>query len=285
MLVQNIFQPFEIEYKELSDCPVEDHRHTFFELIYILKGTGIQYVNQHALNYYPENLFLVAPQDVHHFEVTSPTGFLFVRFSDIYLDGQKGKDGPHDLGGWIQKMEYIFQNNTHMAGCIIRELNDKPLVRALFEAIMREYVNQRNFHREILQQIINTIITVVARNISLSLPEIRPGTNSQDLVNYIHQHIYFPEKLTVSHIAVHFNLSPNYVSEYFKKQTGKSLQQYITSYKLKLVETRLQYSSMRINEIVAELGFTDESHLNRVFKKYKGLSPSLFRRQSQLSRA
>ena len=38
-------------------------------------------------------------------------------------------------------------------------------------------------------------------------------------------------------------------------------------YKLKLVENRLLHSEMRINEIAAELGFTDESHLNKLFKK------------------
>ncbi|WP_431217443.1 helix-turn-helix domain-containing protein [Puia sp. P3] len=52
----------------------------------------------------------------------------------------------------------------------------------------------------------------------------------------------------------------------------------MTGYRLRLVETRLRYSTMRMSEIVDELGFTDESHLNRVFKKYRGLSPSAFRK-------
>jgi AraC-like DNA-binding protein len=34
-----------------------------------------------------------------------------------------------------------------------------------------------------------------------------------------------------------------------------------------------------MSDIVNELGFTDESHLNRMFKKYKGLSPSAFRKK------
>jgi len=35
---------------------------------------------------------------------------------------------------------------------------------------------------------------------------------------------------------------------------------------------------MRISEIVEELGFTDESHLNRLFKKYKDCNPTDFRK-------
>ncbi|CAM4363498.1 regulatory helix-turn-helix protein, AraC family [Pedobacter westerhofensis] len=49
-------------------------------------------------------------------------------------------------------------------------------------------------------------------------------------------------------------------------------------YKVKIIETRLLSSDMRINEMVDEFKFSDESHLNRVFKKYKGMSPSSFRK-------
>lgn len=41
-----------------------------------------------------------------------------------------------------------------------------------------------------------------------------------------------------------------------------------------MVESRLLHSEMRISEIVEELGFTDESHLNRLFKKYKDCNPT-----------
>ena len=39
---------------------------------------------------------------------------------------------------------------------------------------------------------------------------------------------------------------------------------------------------MRISEIAEELGFTDESHLSKFFKKYKGCSPSSFRKSNNI---
>jgi YesN/AraC family two-component response regulator len=62
------------------------------------------------------------------------------------------------------------------------------------------------------------------------------------LLNYIHQHIYEPRNLKAEVISKHFNVSPTYIGEYFKTQTGQSLQEYIMEYKLKLIETRLRFT-------------------------------------------
>jgi AraC-like DNA-binding protein len=283
MMIQNLYKPVEVEYMEVDVCPVKEHRHTFFEFIYIIQGNGEQHVNQQVTPYEAGNLFLMLPMDKHFFTLRTTTAFLFVRFNDIYLEAQRAKSDHNGLGDWIQKMEYIYHNSTHSPGCILREEADKPLVRALIEALIRENNDERSFQREVLQQLVNTLITIVARNISVPIPDgsadgSRPAL---ELVNYIHAHIYSPELLKASVLAAHFHISLNYISEFFKKKTGEGLQQYITHYKLKLVETRLRYSDLRIGEIVSELGFTDESHLNRSFKKYKGVSPSAFRKQSK----
>ncbi len=56
------------------------------------------------------------------------------------------------------------------------------------------------------------------------------------------------------------------------------MQQYILNYKLKLVENRLLHSQMRICEIVEELGFTDESHLNKFSKSIEDAAPLISER-------
>jgi len=49
------------------------------------------------------------------------------------------------------------------------------------------------------------------------------------------------------------------MGEYFKKQTGESFQQYINSYRMKLIEFRLLYTSFRLNEIADEFGLLPTS--------------------------
>ncbi|WP_222596927.1 helix-turn-helix domain-containing protein [Chitinophaga pinensis] len=80
-----------------------------------------------------------------------------------------------------------------------------------------------------------------------------------------------------------FGISLAYLGRYFKKHTGKTMQDYIASYKTKLIENRLRYSTMRLSEIVDELGFADESHFNKFFKKQKGMNPSEYRKNLPVS--
>lgn len=276
MARENIYTPFEIIYKELDECPKKEHRHNFFELVYIAGGTGRQCINQNKFDYREGHLFLITPEDCHSFEVTTTTRFFFIRFNDIYIRKNILQADS------IRKLEFILQNANHQPGCLLRNKADKPLVKALVEAMLRESVNKDFYNKELIQQLVNTLIVVVARNIARYLPEeINDNTTGKvmEILQYIQQHIYYPEKIRTDNISRQFGVSETYLGRYFKKHTKETLQQYISHYKLKLVENRLLHSDLRINEIVRELGFTDESHLNRSFKKFSGMSPTAFRRK------
>jgi AraC-like DNA-binding protein len=280
MARENLYQPFECQLQELDRFPKTERQNNFFELIYVLAGNGRQFVNDNEFYYKPGNLFLLTPQDVYSFEIAGKTQFFFIRFNEIFIRTNKAKN--YDDGDWLHRMKFILENASHQPGCILKNQTDKPVVRELIESIIREQTNQQLFYNKIIGQIVNTVIIIVARNIALRLPE-KIKENSEEAVlgilHYIHQNIYQPEKLKAQKMSRELGISLNYLGRYFKKHTGESMQQYIINYKLKLVETRLLHSDMRINEIAYELNFTDESHLNRIFKKYKQVNPSEYRKK------
>lgn len=269
----------EISVKELEESPLKEHEHTFFELVYILSGTGLQCINNNKFDYHEGHMFLITPQDCHSFDIHTTTKFFFIRFNDIYIYIHSGFFGTKN----IKNLEFILQHANHQPGCILKNITDKPLIKSIIEALIREYVNQDLYNKELIQQLINTLIVIVTRNIAKYLPEKideRSEEKTLDILQYIQNNIYNPDKIKADTISQHFGISQNYLGRYFKKHTNETMQQYIIKYKLKLVENRLLHSEMRINEIAAELGFTDESHLNKLFKKYKGVIPSEFRKRN-----
>jgi len=274
METKNLYSTYDLELLEIYNYDARAHKNTFFEMVFVLDGTGIQMINGNQLPYAPNKLFLIFPQDQHSFQVDSFSRFFFIRFSNDYLKLQTSQN--------IRDLEYIFNSYNHLPGCILKTISDKPFIRAAVEALIREKESQSPHQEQIIQQLINTIITFAARNLTLQEVEVFNGniTNVMPVINYLHQFIFEPEKLKIEQIAAKFNLSPNYISEYFKKHTGESLQQYIMLYKIKLIESRLRLTDMRINEIAFEFGFTDQSHLNRIFKKYKGVVPSAYRKDN-----
>ncbi|SHG63632.1 AraC family transcriptional regulator [Flavobacterium defluvii] len=274
----NLYLPFEVDFKELEQFPKTIRKNNFFELIYIVDGTGIQIINDNKFQYRKGNLFLVTPQDVHSFEILTPTKFFFLRFNEYYIKANS-QNAESEM---ILRMEYILQNASHRPGCILKNKIDKPLIASLIENIISEQNNQQIYHQKIIEQFVNTIITIVARNIALKLPKNIKETTGEmvlEILHYIQENIYNPKQLKAEKVSKHFNISLNYLGKYFKKQTGETLQEYIANYKLRLIEARLLNSDMRINEIADELNYSDESHLNKVFRKHKGMNPSEFRKK------
>ena len=71
----------------------------------------------------------------------------------------------------IERLEFILQHANHQPGCILRNITDKLLVKPMIKAIIREYTDKHLYSTEIITQLINTIIIVVARNVAMFLPE------------------------------------------------------------------------------------------------------------------
>lgn len=272
----NLHQPFEIIYQKLDDCSELEHRHSFFELVYIVSGTGLQCINNNVFEYHEGHMFLLTPTDCHSFDIHTTTDFLFIRFNDIYIQSSMLQTDD------ISRLEFILENANHQPGCILKNQTDKKLVKPMIEALIREHVNHDLFDVELIRQLVNTLIVIVARNIAKFLPDKVSGcteTRTLDILQYIQNNIYDPSKVKAEVISEQFGISESYLGRYFKKHTNETMQQYIINYKLKLVDARLLHSDMRINEIAMELGFSDESHLNKIFKKYRGINPSDFRKQ------
>jgi AraC-like DNA-binding protein len=280
MIRKYLYEPYTVTVETYYDHPERMEQNSYFELIYILSGSGKHYINNSVLNYDEGHMFLVTPQDTHRFGIDTPTEFFFLRFNDVYLKNNAM------LKNNIQQLKSVLNNANNRPGCILRNEADRALAISAIKGLIHEQATKDTCWEKITYQLVNTIIVLAARNIRKNLSEdLRTEREDKvnDILQYIQANIYKPEDIKAESVSRLFGISLSYLGRYFKKQTGKTMQEYITHYKMKLVENRLQHSSMRISEIVDELGFSDESHLNKFFRKQRGVSPSEFRKNLALA--
>ncbi len=68
-------------------------------------------------------------------------------------------------------------------------------------------------------------------------------------------------------------LNPDYLNRIFKKQTGKTLKEFVIEHKMNEAQKMLQMTRLPVSIIAAKVGYDNFSHFSYAYKKVMGLSP------------
>jgi AraC family transcriptional regulator len=99
-------------------------------------------------------------------------------------------------------------------------------------------------------------------------------------VEYIQDHL--DTDLTVSRIAQAVYISPYHFTKLFKQSTGQSPHQYVVEARVRKAKELLTKGKFTISEAAYHVGFVDQSHLTRHFKRVFGLPPKRLLSRSRL---
>lgn len=91
---------------------------------------------------------------------------------------------------------------------------------------------------------------------------------------------YMNETLSVKDISSHVFLSTSYVCTFFKNETGQTLNQYLTEFRMEKAKLLLRDARYKISDISSRVGYSDGNYFGKSFKKYSGLSPSEYREKN-----
>jgi AraC-like DNA-binding protein len=272
------FDPLVIHDFEEKTFHMENHAHTYFEIGYIYKGKGIHYLNNSRINYGPGDLFLICPEDNHTFDIKRSTRFVFIKFTDSYFRLFEPASPQWNTESEPTK---IMRNRLLKETKLKIKFPNNLILKNTIDNIVRYAETDLNISNSstIYHQILS-ILSLVKESLLLMDGALeQPSTNQEQLFSYIHDHIYEPSLLQIKSIAAQFNIAPNYFSAYFKRYFGTGYSEYVNSYKVKLIEMRIQSNQFTLRQISDEFGFTDESHLSRFFKKHNNISPGEYRKQ------
>ncbi|MCL1675359.1 helix-turn-helix transcriptional regulator [Elizabethkingia meningoseptica] len=275
--VENII----VKESKLTRESVKLHTRAFLSFIYIVKGSGKFGYDDHLFNFKKGSLIIIPQHHTYHFE-SDAAELISIQCPIEFIDKICLEADRIETCENLHKLQYISNNYHARAGCVFRNKADESFAETLILQIAREYRHKAEDYL-IIRNCISILLNLITRNIIKSettdLQKNRKAFSIMKIITYIQQHIKDKEKIRIQVIAEQFGISGNYFGEYFKQQTGISYQDYLLDYRLKLVETYLRHSSIRLSEIAYELQFSDESHLSKLFKKYRGMTPGKYRKQ------
>lgn len=268
-----VIQKFE-NATSLASCQYMPIR--FFEILYIEKGQGTLIINNHRVSYNDNQIFILIPNDKYNIDIATPTTVSAVKFLNSLFSNFTSDNNQSEREAWFKKIETILHSSNRTSNIELASEAEESSILSLFTVLCNEYNNENLKSEIVLKSTLHTILHIISRNVSFKSSKVS-SSKIQDIVNYIHYHIYNTEKLSKKALAGKFHLSENYISQYFRDKMDIGLKKYILNYKLKLAETRLKYTDFTLTEIAQELGFTDSSHLDKTFLSYKGITAGSFK--------
>ncbi|WP_248924368.1 helix-turn-helix domain-containing protein [Paenibacillus hamazuiensis] len=93
---------------------------------------------------------------------------------------------------------------------------------------------------------------------------------------YIRENFADPE-LSLTKVAAEFNISPTYLSGFFKEQAGENFLNYVSKIRVEAAKKLLVERSISLQEIAEKVGYSGNVVLIRNFKKLEGMTPGEYR--------
>ncbi|WP_127581703.1 AraC family transcriptional regulator [Paenibacillus koleovorans] len=259
-------------------CPL--HHHDVVELSFVLEGSGIEIINEEKHVMKPGTASFLLPHHIHSIACDPGKPIrLYCCMFDISM--LYGSPFDYELVGQLlrsgsESPSYVEFNREQMAH-----------VTQIFADMLTEYNSAEfgkfSFIRSKLMEVLLLFCRIQRLSKLHESPPVSAVSSKKmwDIILYIHLH--YTEKLTLESLASRFNYSPTHVGRAFKKLCGHTFLDYLHLLRITNALSLLISTNMAITDISAEVGFDSFRSFSRVFKQYKGMSPSDYRKSKSLA--
>ncbi|SEM64378.1 AraC family transcriptional regulator [Paenibacillus sp. OV219] len=262
--------PFRL-FKHSIDGLIDTHWHEFFEMAFVVSGSGTHMLNGVPLRLTRGAAFLLSPADFHSLE--PDPGETLQLYDFIFNDHFIREPLP----------ELLFDHRTAYTHWYVEEQIAE--LEQEYERIWEESITWQPESEILIQGTVERLLIDLFRKCRAADQQQgsdgEPYQALQSAVRkgliYIQHH--FREPLSLEEVATYCGLSANYFSECFRKGTGSTFQSYLQEVRLQFARSLIKTTQLPITEICFASGFNTLPHFERAFKKRFLLPPREYRKQ------
>jgi AraC family transcriptional regulator, transcriptional activator of pobA len=248
------------------------HRHDFFEVLYLQKGSGYHVIDGNKYEIKPPCVFFMSPGQAHKLELSHDIeGYIYIFTADFYLLNRSNQNSL---------IEYPFFYTIHQDNppLLLENGNDIQFLESLFRQSITE-INQKGDQAiEMLRSILDLILTTCASRYQANENLINKGKGQILVKRFFHLIEENNQKnLSLSDYAGMIGITSNHLTQIVKLLTGKTSSQIIKAKQLLEIKRLLVHTNLSVSEIANQLNFEDQSYFTKFFKRETGLTPLQYR--------
>ena len=266
--------PFGVSLERGPMRPVDTysmHAHQHCELFFLLSGHRRYFVGHTIYQVDPGDLVIIPPTQLHRTTQTSGTDY------ERYLLNFY----THDHSNFFHSIGPDAFDKLLSIGCVHFPPAAARHVRQTLEHLEQELACPGPYAIAIAAYSLQDILLQILRFGTKKDPyHAESADKVQQVACYITHH--YDQPIALSDAAAMATMEPTYFSKRFKILTGFGFYKYLTHTRLQAAEGLLKETDLSIGEIAEQCGFSEANHFGNVFRRWKGVSPSQYRKEKLL---
>lgn len=172
--------------------------------------------------------------------------------------------------------QFLQQLNLNVTD--VMDIGVNKSMAAIFDTIIHEIIKKTDYYESYTAILIQQLMYKIAilKKTDANRKILKGNENILDSMNFINMN--YDKKIIIKDLAKESNLCVSRYIQIFKEMTGLTPKEYLMNVRIEKACEFLSYTNLGIKEIALSIGFDDQMYFSRVFKKYKGLNPSEYRK-------
>lgn len=253
-----------ITYHFVNHAKIWRHWHEYLEIIYLVKGKVTLKANNNVFEAAEGDIVIFNPFEIHESVSLSKENeyYVFIVPPEFLHSRQEGEN-------------LKFDN-------VIRDSHD---CRSAIKRAAEHSVSDSEDSTFLLNSEIFRFLHYAAKDYSIpSKKEREYIEKNRHMVEDVKNRISYcyAESINIELLASAFFVSVSHLQHTFKEQTGISIIDYINKTRIENSKKLLSQTDLHISVIAEKVGIADYNYFSRVFRKYEGISPTQYRKNTQL---
>jgi AraC family transcriptional activator of pobA len=249
---------------------LQPHRKDYYFFAFVEQGGSRHWIDFVPYTVRPGHFYFTVPQQVHLKEETKPVKGFVAGFTEEFLLLEENR---------MLRQLPVIQNP---AGAHEIVLSDEDI--AYIADVMRKMTDEFNaggsWQNQMLTSWLRVLVIYLSRLYNEQFGESKITQNHcllksfQELIGEHHAELH-----DVAAYANLLNLTPGYLNDVVKQQSGKTAINHIHNRLVVEAKRKLLHTDLSVKQIADELGFEDAAYFNRFFKRLTESTPMAFRQQ------